>query len=800
MRNYTVNLFKLHNLSDLDFSYRLVDFQLPLIPGEEDRFNKQLNKIALQVSSASGGPAAIIKRNGRFYVAIPSDRTLDPMTINVVPFNVKVTLLPQVHNVKVNIATQDNIDIIFKFVDFEIRKQLSRFGGSLWKLNSSHFFSKIPVHTQTDSSIQVYEGFVYKLVRLNDGNFYVCLDLSTKYIDKYLLSHYINKDNKSRLQHIYINRKFLYLNGENWYTTELMGFSDTIQKHEFDDDGKSVAVYDYILSHAKGRKGDIEKLLKPEHLAMLYTYPGRNMQPHSGATSLAKMIYSTKDKEVQALHSFSLKDPTRRFTAIEKFIKEYFQNMFFNKTKLNISTSPLIEKISNFAMPELKFNGDTILKVGNPTQGQTALRDFATERKQLILSKGVLSGEFFDEQFLIVPDSFDRKLLEAFQSQAEQLIKKLAPKFPGFKVIRYPAKKGQAATFQTQEIEKVLVKNNATKGFALFILPDLSVESTPFVHSFHDTLKSKFYPDLKMQCASAFRLINFFDAFAAPGNGSLVEYRVPEQKKGKFHSYLVNLVLEHLIVNRKWPYALSKNLHYDIYIGVDVHDRHAGFTFFFRNGENIFFWPVKVPLKNRSQRAEKIKAKTLTDTLTEKLTSLIPLFCPNPNGIVVIRDGKSFVQEHKAIQTALKNLADEKLLDTSTMKYGVLDLHKQSAIPLRIASMTNGHDRLENPIAGAFKPFSSSHGFLYNTGFPFRIRGSSKPLQLILQDGNVEFGKVAEDVFCQTMLAFSAPDLSNSLPVSIKLIDLLLEPLSAAVDQEPSDEDEYEYDDSTDSL
>ena len=39
-----------------------------------------------------------------------------------------------------------------------------------------------------------------------------------------------------------------------------------------------------------------------------------------------------------------------------------------------------------------------------------------------------------------------------------------------------------------------------------------------------------------------------------------------------------------------------------------------------------------------------------------------------------------------------------------------------------------------------------------------------------------------QDVFAQCMLAFSAPDRSNNLPIIIKLIDAFLEPLSDTID------------------
>lgn len=792
MRNHTLNLFKISNLHELDFSFRLVDFTLDCVEGQEDRFNKQLQKISQQVSSLSGGPSALIKRNNKYYVAIPSDRYMDDAVINVVPFNIRVTLLPEVYNVKGTNVTEENVDVVYKFLDFEIRKQLARH-GDLWKLNSSQFFLKKPETYHNDSFINIHQGFSYKLVRMSLSDFYVCLDLSTKYIDRFPLSHYINSRNVAAIGNTYKGKRFLYLNGHNWYATELVGFAGTVQQHEFDNNGESTSVYEYILKNAQTRKDDIKRVLKPTDLTILYQYPGRTMEPHSGASSLARMVYTTKDKEVQSLHRYSIKDPGRRFPSIKAYIAKYFQSIKFNKVAVKINQAPKVEGVPNFSIPELKFNNNRTLKIGHFSNGgNTSIRDFASERKHLLTENGVLCKTMFDEQLLIVPDSMDRKLVAAFKKNAEYQIKALAPTFNGFKIIRYSYKSDVAATFQIQKIERILKQQNANKGFALFILPDATTESSRYIKSFHDCLKNKFYPDLKVQCASAYKIESFFKIFPSPENASVSEFRVPENLRPKFKSYLLNLVLEHLIVNRKWPYALTQDLHYDIYIGIDVHDRHAGFTFFLKNGENIFFFPEPVPLKNRSQRAEKLKAPLLIKVLEEKLRMLIPDFCPSPNGIVIIRDGRSFSEETKALKAVIATLAGDGLIDAITVKWGVIDLHKQTATPLRIASHSNGHSPLENPIAGAFKSVSDKEGFLYNTGFPFQIRGSAKPLHLMQVAGTADFREVVEDIFRQSILAFSAPDRSNSLPITIKLIDTLLEPLSGAFETIEDEEEEFE--------
>jgi len=264
--------------------------------------------------------------------------------------------------------------------------------------------------------------------------------------------------------------------------------------------------------------------------------------------------------------------------------------------------------------------------------------------------------------------------------------------------------------------------------------------------------------------------------------------------KPKFRSYLNNLVFEHLLMNRKWPFALANNLHYDIYIGIDVHDRYAGFTFFFKNGQQIFFASEQVPKKNKSQRAEKLKAGLLHKALLEKLKIFIPLHAPNPNSIVIIRDGRSFGEEEKALASVIGELDKEGIVNKSLLKCGVVDLHKQSIIPFRLASQTNAYNHLENPIAGTYKLIAPTEGFLFNTGYPFQIPGTAKPLHISLKAGDLNFLYILEDLFHQSMLAFSAPDRSNALPITIKLIDTLLEPLAAATEQEEEEEDDEPVD------
>jgi hypothetical protein len=54
--------------------------------------------------------------------------------------------------------------------------------------------------------------------------------------------------------------------------------------------------------------------------------------------------------------------------------------------------------------------------------------------------------------------------------------------------------------------------------------------------------------------------------------------------EGKFHNYLLNTVMGLMIVNRQWPWVLHKPTHCDVYVGLDVLDHTAAFTFFYEGG------------------------------------------------------------------------------------------------------------------------------------------------------------------------------------------------------------------------
>ncbi len=786
MRTHILNLYRLKNLQEIDFSYKIVSFDLNYLKDNPKELNKCLDNIEYKVASNILGPAVRIKKDAQIYIAIPANRSISIEKAQAGSVNVPLQQSPDVY--KTHFGEPLHNLLLQRFLDFEIRDSLKS-KHSLWDLNTYQFYLKNPVFDSDASSIDIYGGFTYRLIEDN-GCFYISLNPTYKYISKNYISDIVNLTNYSEMLKSLRGVRCIYQNGDNWYQIEIRGFGRKISEHEFIDiDNHSSIVKDYILNRTKNSHFNVTGLLNDDHLALLYKYPNKDVKDFHGATSLAKRIYNTEESEVRLLHSKVILSPYKRFEYINENIKHYFQNMDFNGVRLSISTEPLFEKPKFFSIPPLKFNKDNILSVKsfNNTDGSTVLKDFGHERKQWIINNQILNNTPFISQYLIVPEIIDSALAKKFQADAECYLKKLAPQFPGFSLITYKFNPGDSATFQVNEIAKEFSSKGIIRGFALFLLPFNEKSSNRKIKNFHDCLKKKFFPDIKFQCASIAQISSYFYSVKVEQN--LLKYEHRNDVIDKYKSYLFYLLMEFLVVNRKWPYALNNNMNYDIYIGIDVHERYAGFSFLYKNCENIFFDYKEIPLiaGDPRKRAEKIKAEAITPILYEKLSSHIPDYAPNPNGIVLIRDGKSFGQEEISLQKVIEQLHIKGLINKDTIKWGVLDLFKKTVTPIRMVSVDDSSDKMENVISGSYKIINGNTGFIFNTGYPFKIRGTANPIHLHLKTGNIDFTDALQDVFSQTILSFSAPDKPNSLPVSIKLIDSFLAPVAANF-QDISDE------------
>ncbi|RDB07799.1 hypothetical protein [Runella aurantiaca] len=795
----TENLFELLNLTEHTFQYRKAPIDLPCIPGEEDDYHRQLNKIALKVGRETKGPALIIRDTaGIPYVAVPANRRLaDNFKVNTSPSVVRLTLRSEVHKVNFLNCNDQEWSLLSRFLEFEIRKQIKDTGNVVEDL-AGRFFIRKGLKGMDTLSVALMPGFSFRIVAEGLNKAYICLDVTSRYVEKTYLSKKVNYQNVTIIsKRLLAGRKkgfrCLYTMGDNWFPIDVIGFGTKKSGDEILDNGQSL--HKYVKEKTAGNTFSVENLVSEEDAVVYYRYPGnKDMKPMSAPASLVKRQFKTGDREVKGLHSKTILETDFRFNLIMTNLKRFFSRLKFMGKPLFVASKPLQRETPVFPLKPLKFNNQKIL-FPYP-KGLPAAYDYPLKRRSFLESNGILDQSGFDTQYLVIPDSMTmpQKLLDNFKSRFIQQVQGLNSSYSGFRqVVRISGNVTLPATDYVDLMVKTLQSKGITEGYALIVIPNFGDDKK--TAAFHHLLKKRLYPNIKFQFVD-FEMIRSFYEYTEDENGKWDYHQVNNERAKLFKSYLFYLSLGYLKANHKYPYALAERPNYDVYIAIDVHERYAGYVFFYLNGEQIYFDYQEVDLADTSQRAEKLSEEKIYTKLYANLKKhLERKYCVNPNGIILLRDGISHGGEERALKRVIKDLKNDRLIEHENLLWAVMDLHKTSRVPFRIGSNTNQQKRYDRPAAGSYRMLGRQFDevFIFPTGQPFSTKGSSKPIHLTKIAGNADFLKISEDVFSQCLLAFSAPDRPSGLPVPIALLDELLQPLAVSKKIEHSDEEEVTY-------
>ncbi|SDW16836.1 hypothetical protein SAMN05444410_101402 [Hydrobacter penzbergensis] len=772
----------------MKFPFKLMQLELQEIENDPALNNRNMQKVLMKIASVTSGPVAVYFKDGKKFIAVKADTEVENVEISLAPMIAKATLLPGNYDLNFNSLTSNNRELAIRFLEFAVKEHLGNH-PKLWRYSAYQYFLRKPIFNEPHSQIDVFSGFNFKIVPQPDGHFYIALDLSYKYTDKKFLHEHLAGEDIEVMKKRLKGRKCLYFGGDSWYQVQIASLGKAIKEQDFALNGKKYTVLDWAMKHTKSETFNMQKHLFPDTPALIFNYPGNTSKYFNGAACLAKMLYTTADDFVNGMHNKTIQNPNNRFYYLRTFIKHNFQGIVFNGVELKVNQYPLSETLKIFPLPGLKFNNGIEMKsLVLDERYERAIEDFGKLRRANIMRNGILNKTQFNPQYLLVPDSIDFQLAKAIQSTFSKDMKLYARNFEEFTLIVYKDLKSSSAYRQYNEIKDALSRHNATHGNALFLLPDAEVESAYYIRNLHDCVKKNFYKSIKFQCASARKVASFYSGYSDRENGYI--FKLNQDGLRSYRSYISNLFFEYLIVNQKWAYALSQPLNHDIYIGLDVHDHYAGFLFFYRNGEKIVFDYTEVSNRTGTFRNEKISAKVIIDKLLENLKRHIPQHAKNPNSIILLRDGRSFGEEGKAMKTVLGELAKDGLIDANKINWGIVDIHKNTAIPYRVALEKGGYNNLSNPISGTYKLFDATTGFLFTTGYPFKIPGTVQPIHITLVEGNADFESVMQDIFHQCILAFSAPDKGGSLPVVLKLIDTMIRSFAHSLTEKSLEEQE----------
>jgi hypothetical protein len=565
-------------------------------------------------------------------------------------------------------------------------------------------------------------------------------------------------------------RRMLYLTGHRWFTLQLLGLTGkSIGEQRFAlEDGTVRSVYEHTVLMA----GDIPpqwiQSLSSDSPAISFQYPA-NEKKHFGAAALCKLLLSPEDTAASKLHRISIKSPEQRIHHAARVLQAHFFGAKFQGVPVCFDTQPFRASPKYFPVPAQRFGQGKILEIETGGKNAIELAKLGTARLGYLLDTegGFAVCETLGAQYLLAPDTLDRRIVEQFQDCLQNTVRQLLHAPYSFESLVYANDGKRALKDQVDALLDVVGGEQPISGHGVLVLPENADKDL------HNYIKRRLHGRVQFQCVCAGKVRRFFRLDASNGKA---RYAVPGEQERDFSSYLRYTAMGLLLVNRQWPWVLEKGTHYDAYIGVDVLRNTAVFTFFYEGGRRCFV------RSEESQQKEKVPRKKIAAVVYRYLKEDLEGTPGKLRWLVLRRDGRAFNEEWLGFMDAVRNLIAEGILPND-VKVGVVEVHKKFSLGLRLVAMDD-QGRFLNPRIGSFFELNEHEGLLCTTGYPFRFDGTVKPLYVRVVKGDLDVVKVLEDTFAMSQLCWPVPNRCMRLPIDLKLCDDLLRATASDADDE----------------
>ena len=772
MSKHVLNFFEITSSRNLSVEYRLVDVEGPFdaAMGDGEIAERNQQQLLQRIAFEEKIPVALCSGGKQPVLAIPASHNLKTAEYHLSP-DVAI-LKPRLEEHRLSLgAMPDDAEhrVGLAFLGWHIRSALCA-DRRLWSAGPWTYFGRRPLnYKHHDRDVDVFRGFGLRLA-MRRGRLGLWVKLAHRYIEAaWMPDVYTEHEMQEllRMQHA------LYHYGHRWYRVQLLGPTHkSIAEQRFVVNGSSepISVYDYTMREAGGANAPAWiKSLDPGSAAITYQNPG-NKQKRYGAAALCKMMRATDDPRVSRLHHFSIKPPDRRFGEIGRIVETFLQSASFDGEPIHVNTTPEHVRRKVFDVPAQEFGQGQTLHIGrDASAGEIRLQDLGRKRMETLLDPeaGLAVNQPLDAQYLIVPASAERKIIEDFQKRLEQTTRDIIQRSFSFSRVVYQDENARTLKQQVEAIVAGIDRSGVASGRGILMLPAKAERDL------HNFLKKKLQHRLQFQCVDARKVAEFYELRAQNGKAT---YGVAGGMNNRYVSYLRYTAMGLLIVNRQWPWVLANNTHYDMYIGLDVLHGTAAFTFFADGGRECFLHSVE------SQQKEKLLLKQVRSVVYEQLKAQLTNGGKRPRSIALRRDGRSFASERKGFFEAITRLINEGRLDADVVT-GVVEVHKTSAEGIRLVEeLTSGQVR--NPTIGAWEEIGKGEGIVCTTGFPFKFRGTVKPLGVRIAAGELNLEDVLEDTFGMSQLCWPVPDRCMRLSIDLKLCDDYLRSIAADADED----------------
>jgi hypothetical protein len=762
MGTHIFNLFELSNLSDLDGAYRLYAAKdVPPDWRNTDDSLKNLNNVVKSIAYQKKIPVALILKDIP-YIAIPADQELETLEYPITPD--VLTLAPVAGKKLINFKKLDPESgrVALSFLRFALQGPLMS-DNRLWKSGGSYYSTQAINYNDNSRETDVYGGFGYRLLTL-DGKIYAAVKLTYRYGDrKWLIDRYPNlATSDCKMRHM------LYHFGNRLYPVQMLSATgkSIVDQKFIPLNAEPTSVYDYTLQKTGPHPPQWITALDSSSPAITYRNPGSEKRSY-GAAALCKLLLRTEDAATKKLHSWSIVPPDKRMERTRSVITRHLSKGLFNGTFIKIADTPLEKERKVFPVPAQLFGQGKVLDVN---KNGTALADLGKTRLRFLQnpSIGGLITSSFNAQYLLAPLSMERFIIEDFKNRFEKAMQEFFHGPYSMGLILFDNTKARSLKEQAESIINTCVGADL-HGYGILVLPR-SAKS-----DLHNFVKKQLWERVQFQCVTAEKVSNFYQLVAQKDASPV--FKVKADLESRYASYLRFTALGHLIVNRKWLWALNDDLHYDVNIGLDVLNNHAAFTFLYNNGKDCF---TQI---DKSKQREKLLATQMKLIIYDNLKKVADELKKQEKtirSVILHRDGRTYISEWKGFKAAIEQLQNEQILPKDIVS-GIVEVHKTTAYGFRLMYRNSG--KIDNPVIGSWEALNDKEGIICTTGEPFPLRGTANPLYITIPYGNPELDKILHDIFALSLLCWATPAGCSKLPINLKLSDELLKPVASDADE-----------------
>lgn len=777
---------------------------------DDDEFERNRVALRLKVSRDIRGPAEVIREGNCLFVIIPEGYADPEPVYSLMPYVARLNPLTERGEIDFFSSDPANHLLATRFLQAALSDRLWH-AKELWQPKAGRpFYFKTPANVDDSSRlVDVFEGFSFRIVWVEEVGYCVLIDRKTHYVSSEPWPEYIPFDRRWQfLRHspdvtskgAQRTTHCIYQFGHQWYeilvqTIRKEGIAETFFPHP--KTNSPISVYDYTMEKWNETLPDWCATVKGDWTAITYVTWKDGPKRH-GAAHLCFPVMKIADLQRMGLSDlhrrYAIKEPDIRLNTVTRFVRRWMRDVKLGEHTIVIADEPLEVNRQVFPIPRLEFGGGRVLDISSTPD---RLRHYPKDRMRILRDSegGFWDSDPLQEQWSLVLRDLKDTVWPAFRQDLAKEIKRFCGTNQKYKpnVIWYDDLE-EGLYYQAKAIgdaieRKTLQQSVRPSGYCLAILP---ANAEPELPAYLTSTLSQTQPPLHVVCIHLDSFAQFYIP-APDGDGWCLDAN--RKDIGRIKGYLRNVAVKLLLLNNRWPYVFidgdslsdrEKRLLSTLFIGFDVLNSVAGFTFVGNGGRICFFVPVD------SEEKESISSRKVRKIVKDYIPKLSMAYGWRPQRVVLIRDGRLYEDELKGFKQATQEL---RMADACAV-----EIPKQSALGVRFFDETRnnaGRTRVRNPRLGCWFKLNEDEIIICNTGWPFTIQGTSIPLTVRKKWGEGDIAQLGEDMFDLAQLAWTAPDRPARYPLVIRYTDMRLQAIATDFDEEetefgPEDEAESE--------